>query len=514
VLLDLSRSAIYRLVARFRRHPTTSSLLLGKAGRPRSLRLLDRRVETIIAEAIKSFYLTPQRPGVIALVRDITRRCTEEKLKAPNFRSVRRRLVALDPRVTTKARLGAKTARERYEPVRCSPLGDLLPLELVQIDHAQLDVIVVDQNERHAIGRPWLTLAIDVASRTVIGFYVSLETPSAVSVALALTHAVLPKDLWLADRELDLNWPIAGIPDTLHLDNAPEFDSLALVRGAQEYGISLQYRPPGQPHFGGHIERLIGTVMGAVHLLPGTTFSNAAAKGVYPSQKAARLTLSELERWLALQIAGIYHHSMHSALLKPPIQTWNEGLVRRLQQPRRPADAESFFLDFLPGERRLIRRDGIRLFNIRYWANVLSPLAGRTTKPAMIKYDPRNLSRIYWRDEQGHYWPIPYFDLKLPPISLWEHRQAVRELRTQGHHAINQRTIFEFVLTQREIIKTARKHTVSQRKKQVRHDQAQTLCSGWSSSAVGCSRGGVERYLCFRASRLLQVSAVRGGKLA
>jgi putative transposase len=157
--------------------------------------------------------------------------------------------------------------------------------------------------------RPWLTLAIDVASRTVIGFYVSLETPSAVSVALALTHAVLPKDLWLADRELDLNWPIAGIPDTLHLDNAPEFDSLALVRGAQEYGISLQYRPPGQPHFGGHIERLIGTVMGAVHLLPGTTFSNAAAKGVYPSQKAARLTDSLRRR--SDHLAGNRPHRRH-----------------------------------------------------------------------------------------------------------------------------------------------------------------------------------------------------------
>jgi hypothetical protein len=27
-------------------------------------------------------------------------------------------------------------------------------------------------------------------------------------------------------------------------------------------------------------------------------------------------------------------------------------------------------LDFLPGERRLIRRDGIRLFNIHYWLNL------------------------------------------------------------------------------------------------------------------------------------------------
>lgn len=35
------------------------------------------------------------------------------------------------------------------------------------------------------IGRLWLTLAIDVATRCVGGFYLSLESPSVVSVALA-----------------------------------------------------------------------------------------------------------------------------------------------------------------------------------------------------------------------------------------------------------------------------------------------------------------------------------------
>jgi hypothetical protein len=30
-------------------------------------------------------------------------------------------------------------------------------------------------------------------------------------------------------------------------------------------------------------------------------------------------------------------------------------------------------MDFLPGELRLVRRDGIRLFNIHYWDNVLIP---------------------------------------------------------------------------------------------------------------------------------------------
>ena len=40
----------------------------------------------------------------------------------------------------------------------------------------------------------------NVASRVVLGFSISLEDPSAVLVPLTLVHAVLPKDLWLADR--------------------------------------------------------------------------------------------------------------------------------------------------------------------------------------------------------------------------------------------------------------------------------------------------------------------------
>jgi putative transposase len=349
------------------------------------------------------------------LVREIALNCETEKLPAPTFRTIKRRLAELDPQLITKTRLGARKAQELYRPVRPWHSDELLPLDLVQIDHTQLDVMVVDESQRRVLGRPWLTLAIDVASRVVTGFYVSLDAPAAISVALVLTHAVLPKDLWLADRQLDLSWPVAGVPETLHLDNAPEFDSQALVRGTQEYGIALQHRPPKQPHFGGHIERLIGTVMGAVHLLPGTTFSSVTDRGAYRSHKTARLTLAELERSLALQIAGVYHHSIHSALQRPPIQAWMEGLNRRRRQPRQPADAETFFLDFLPSERRLIRRDGIRLFNIHYWANVLSPLAGRTKELVLIKYDPRNLSRIFWQDKQGHYWQVPYRDLRLPP---------------------------------------------------------------------------------------------------
>ena len=134
------------------------------------------------------------------------------------------------------------------------------------------------------------------------------------------------------DRELQtLVWPAAGLPRMIHVDNAKEFHSEALVRGCQEYGIQLERRPPGQPHFGGHIERSIGTMMGAVHLLPGTTFSNVRDKGSYASEDRARLSLPELERWLSLQIAGVYYLSIHSALGRTPLTAWQEGIARRKQ---------------------------------------------------------------------------------------------------------------------------------------------------------------------------------------
>ncbi len=61
-------------------------------------------------------------------------------------------------------------------------------MDVLQIDHTPVDVIVVDKETRRSIGRPWLTLAIDVATRMVAGFHVSLWAPSALSVSLTLSQ--------------------------------------------------------------------------------------------------------------------------------------------------------------------------------------------------------------------------------------------------------------------------------------------------------------------------------------
>jgi putative transposase len=387
---------------------------------------------------------------------------TADAVRADSANRITRRELAGVPARITAARHGGKRAREQFGPsLPQNRPGD--PLAFVEIDHTPVDVIVVDEQNRMPLGRPWLSLAIDVATRMVAGFYLSFDAPSALSVAIVLTHAVLPKESWLAERQITLPWPVSGIPDWIETDNGEEFHSAAFERGATEYGIRLTYRPPGKPEAGAHIERLIGTFMQRIHLIPGTTFSNVAEKDQYDSEGRAVMTMRELERWLALEILGVYHKSVHSTLRQPPEQAWKERLEQRVTPIRHPQDPARFLLDFLPGERRLIRRNGIRIFNIHYWDNILSPLAGRSDQRYLVRYDPRDLSRVFLRDDNGEYWTIPYRDLGAPPVSLWEHRNATRVLRANGLKSLDEKAIFETITEQRALVCDAKKQTRAQR---------------------------------------------------
>ena len=161
-----------------------------------------------------------------------------------------------------------KDKAERHHLATPGTLTADHPLDIVQIDHTKADVTVVDSVTRRALGRPTLTVAIDVNSRMVLGFHLSLEPPSLLAVALCLTHAVMDKSHWLAARGIGTEWPAWGIPKMIHVDNGAEFHARAFKMACSEYQIDLQHRPPVTPRYGGHIERLIGPMMGGVHLLP------------------------------------------------------------------------------------------------------------------------------------------------------------------------------------------------------------------------------------------------------
>lgn len=475
--LGLRRSRLYTLIERYRAAPVTSSLAGDAPGPAKGSRLLSSDLEALIEEAIRDKYLTRQKPSISALHDHVRHLCRARGLTAPSWKAVRARVDLIDRRTLVGAREGAKAARDLFKPVVQEYRADHA-LHIVQIDHTPVDLFVVDAVHRRPIQRPWLTLAIDVASRMVAGFYLSLEAPSSASVALAIHHAVMSKSAWLAARGVHGDWPVAGLPDVIHVDNAPEFHGPGLERGAAEHGIKLIHRPVATPHYGGHIERLIGTIMGSVHLLPGTTFSDIVSRGTYDPERHAAMTLDELERWLALEIVGRYHAEVHSALHVPPIAAWQDAVAGRRAPLRMPYDEKQFLYDFLPFEQRSIRRDGVRLFNLRYWDDVLSLGAGRLGRPLRVKYDPRDLSRVFVEGPDGTHWPIRYADLRRPRITLGEHRMALAKLKERGVRLTDEQLIFDTVEAQRELLEVATAATKLARRQAERRKRSLTAAGG------------------------------------
>ena len=459
--LGVSKATAYRLVKAFRAGGTVVALVDRKRGRPDGHSVLDDAREEIIRTAINAVFLTPNRPSVSELVRKIGEKCIEANLSVPHRRTIVARLKRID--LQKRARRRGETRIAKSTEAVPGSLNPSRPLELVQIDHTRADIFVVDEETRQPIGRPWLTLAMDVCSRMVTGFYVTMSAPSRLSTSLCLLHSVFDKSAWLREREIAEPWPVAGLPDMLHVDNGADFRSRAFKRGCEDAGIAIEWRPPGEPRFGGHIERLIGTQMGKLHLLPGTSFSNPAERDEYDSRRHSALTLRELERYIALDIVGSYHQSIHRSLGRPPIAVWrdHEGEIPL----RLPEDRRRFWMSFLPEEERTLRPTGIHLFGLRYWSPALSADVGRSSRRLLVKYDPRDMARVFVRRPSGNFVEARYADVTLPSITLHEALTARRALLAKGRREVDSRAIVRTAVAQRNLVDEAKRKTTAARRR-------------------------------------------------
>ena len=467
--LGLSERTIYNLVKLWKETggsvpalaPRTSD---GGRGGTR----ISKDIESIISIAIAETYLTRQKCSVSVLMRTVKERCRKSNLAPPALNTIRSRINRLKSDYVLQKRQG-KDASNHLKPLEGHFPETNGVLDVVQIDHTLVDLIIVDLHTRLPIGRLWITVAIDVYSRCIIGFCLTLEPPSAVSVGLCLAHIAIDKRPWLEQIGVDADWPMSGKPKAIYVDNGKEFHSEALRRGCDVHGIQISYRPVKTPHYGGIIERVIGTLMKMVHEIPGTTFSNITEKGEYNSEKYASLTLSELEKWFVSAIM-YYHSSLHSGIGESPITRWNRSLNSR-EEPFKVNNSKAFLIDFLPIVYRRIQRQGFVIDHITYMSPTLKLWINEKDKDYtfVIRRDPRDLSRIYvLHPEESHYVEVPYRTFSNPAVTLWEHKFAIRKLKENGKQQIDEDSIFKTIQTMREITQNAVYKTKSARRNAAR----------------------------------------------
>ena len=101
---------------------------------------------------------------------------------------------------------------------------------------------------------------------------------------------------------------------------------------------------------------------------------------------------------------------------------------------------------------------------LTYYDGALAPLIGEPDRKVRVRYDPRDLGAVFVELPEGGHVRTPYADLAHPPISLWEHREAVRRLREAGRRTVDEHAIFVAVDAQRRILAEASAATTAARR--------------------------------------------------
>jgi putative transposase len=459
--LGASNGLFYKLLERYDREIGPISLTRLPRGRQSGTLLIDPVRENLIAKAIKLNW-NGRAASVASIWRKLNELCAEEGLVTPSKKTIKARMKLLPEKERYAHKYGSEAADQKFG-ARPGALITTCPLEWVQMDHTQVDLIVVSEIERKPLGRPWLTILIDVHTRIILGYYLSLHYPSTVSVSCAVTHAVLPKGNFLERlRRSELSYPFYGVPKNLHMDNAKEFKTSGFQSACGRNGIKPNWRPYGRKHYGGHVERLIGTMMTAhVHFLPGTTMSNVAERKGIDSEKTSALTFGEFSRWFLGEVA-LYHKTKHAALEGSPAQEWNKFFIENAKTPRHPAlvsDPHKFRLDFMPEKRRSIRNIGVMLFSLKYWSPVLYLYVGHKNVP--IKYDPFTLKTV-WAFLNNEYVPLTFSDPTQEDVTLNELR-----LKNKGraNGTLDSTELISVIRENEDIVKASVKETKRARMK-------------------------------------------------
>lgn len=444
--LNVSVATMYRAIKRY--DGKISDLLTTPGGvGPRCPRL-PPEVRQQIADGVWTLFLTKQRLTVAEVVRRIRQSCLRLGLKPPSRKAIQAYIDGLDQREVAVKR--GEMRRAEALTLRPGSYDVQAPMAVWQIDHTEMDVLILSEIDGEVLGRPQLTLIIDVASRMVAGFHISWDPPCARSVAMALLNAVSSKDALLEEYDVLGRWPVFGLPDTLHSDNASEFaKSTAYRRGCENYHINVQSRDLGMKHQGGHIERLIGSMMGRVHFLPGTTFSNPLQRDGYDSKSKAKLRINELRTWFVEQVID-YHNSRHSSLGCTPLQAWDAKCHQQEIVPRLPDDLHQFYLNFLPEKNRTIQRQGVQFLTLEYFGSELSTQVRQGRREVTIRYDPNDLSHVYVQDRDLKWSVLSSRYPDCPAITLWEVEAERRRRKKLGLGAARGSIIVAEVVRRRQ----------------------------------------------------------------
>ena len=297
--------------------------------------------------------------------------------------------------------------------------------ERVHIDHTQIDLECIFSSGTEALGRPWLTLAIDHFSRRCVAMALSYESPSARSLMLVLRDCVRRH---------------GRLPSLIVVDGGKEFRSKWFQVICAFFRINVVYRPAGHARWGAQMERMFGTTNTAFfYNLQGNTQLTkdvrSMSREVSPEMRAI-WTLPALYPVLQQFLFEEYDRTVNTGIATTPRAAFerNEQVMGKRDVRQIPYD-ERFLIMTCPlvdkGTAR-VTLNGVKVNYFYFNADVLYPLVG---KDIAVRFEPFDLSTV-WGFVDGYWVRLKSkFDRLLKGYTQYELEQVCDELRKRRSNA-------------------------------------------------------------------------------
>lgn len=386
-------STVYRWKKRFTRFNDVRHVFswIGDRG-GKDLSRLHPEVEALLLEAVDETWNAGkaataeliQEALALKVKAENERRVKSDQLVMPSTRTIQRRVTQLGAKVITRALLGREEADRRFAQMGRARVTSRI-LELVEIDHTPVDLLITDEFGR-VCARPWITVIIDRYSRAILGYCLSAAGHGIQQVFEAIRHAIMPKT-YLKKRfpALDLEWPMFGWMELIVADNGRELHAEALRDALLNVLIQIEFTRPDTPDDKPHVERFLRTFNYTfIHRLPGTTRARVKDRvGIEPLKEAC-MTLEQLDQAIHVWICMKYHQRPHAGLNgRTPLAVWTESAA--VHEPQLKTSANELEIEFSGISERVLHAHGIEINGFQYSSARLAGLRALLPMGARVK---------------------------------------------------------------------------------------------------------------------------------
>jgi putative transposase len=364
----------------------------------------------------------------IALLEELKHDPSVADIKKPSDETLRAYINSAECFETYAKKYSVQEADAKFKG-NVHPIEAKKLLDVVLIDSTVLDTwCVLDDETLLPLGRPTLTVAIDLATRMILAAVVTYEPPSLYTAMACLKRVNMPK------HDINVRWPSVkrhsdgwGKPHMVVVDNELSQIGKSFQAAAEDAKIKVRWAPVKRPQYKAVVERFFLTLkLMLLDKLPGGLPYKPPIMtqlGIDPS-KTATITLSKLTELINQTINDVYHYKKHSTTGMPPARAWEISKRKN----KRPYISDIDFLDKAFGAlgTAVLTTSGVRFDTMQFHdptitTDLLNDLAREEPKRkrrksrlssaavhVMFKYNPADISKIHvWNSKTKKYVSLP-----------------------------------------------------------------------------------------------------------